>query len=130
MDMLTALQRSGGIEALARQAGVAPPEALEAAKRLLPTILSALRGFPGGRTAMLEMLERHGGIGLAADVMDAAPADEDRGRQLLDELPDKGGAGEDSLGPLLGMLVGGYVAARAAGHGAGPASIEDLLAGT
>ena len=125
--MLTALQRSGGIEALARQAGLAPPDALAAARKLLPALLAAFRGYSAGREELLASLERLGGIGLAAEVMSVEPARQERGRALLDEMPLAGDAGEGPLAPLLAMLVGGYVAARAAGHGSDQGGIEELL---
>ena len=99
MDMLTALQRSGGIEALARQAGLAPPDALSAARELLPALLAAFRGYSAGRDALLASLERLGGIGLAADVMAVEPAGFDRGRTLLAELSIADDMGEDAGRP-------------------------------
>ncbi len=129
MDMLTALQRSGGIEALARQAGVAPPDALAAARQMLPGLLAMLRGFGQGRGALFELLERLGGTSLAADVMSVDQVQSDRGQALLSELAGASETGEGPLRPLLAMLVCGYVAAQAAGHGAGPDAVENLLAG-
>lgn len=125
MDMLTALQRSGGIEAMARQAGLSPSDALSAARKLLPALLAAFRGYSAGREALLASIERLGGIGLAAEVMGVEPARQERGRALLDEMALADDAGEGPLAPLLAMLVGGYVAARAAGQG----GIEELLSG-
>ena len=128
MDMLTALQRSGGIEALARQAGVASPVALVAAKQLLPPLLAALRDFGAGRGALLALFDRHGGASLAAEVMGDDPVSPARGSALLAELG-VGEADERLVQAILAMLVAGYVSALAAGMGAGPGGIGDLLAG-
>ena len=114
---------------MARQAGVSPPEALAAAKELLPSLLAALRGYGGSRDALLAMLVQHGGVGLAAQVMGIDRVQPERGHALLAELFSGGKSDPEVLPALIVMLVGGYVAALAAGHGAGPDGIEALLAG-
>jgi len=136
--MLTALQRSGGIDALARQAGVAPPQAHAVAKAVLPAMLASLRKFAGGREGLVAEFERHGGAGLAAAVMGVEQADIAPGiamrddalgvdSAVLSEIARQAGASSERLLPLLVMLVGGYVSAMAAGHGAGPKGLDDLL---
>lgn len=138
VNMLTALQRSGGIDALARQAGVEPPQAHSFARSVLPAMLQALRNMPGGRAAVLAELDRQGGTALAAAVMAVEPVDASAGQAILagalgaeraslgDIAAQAGGAPERLL-PLLVMLVGGYVSAMAAGHGAGPEGLDALL---
>jgi hypothetical protein len=136
--MLTALQRSGGIDALARQAGVEPLQAHSVAKAVLPAMLTALRNASGGRPGLLAEFERRGGAGLAAAVMGVERTDTVQGQEILDGMlgqdsavlagiAEQGGASSERLLPLLVMLVGGYVSARAAGHGAGPHGLDVLL---
>lgn len=136
--MLTALQRSGGIDALARQAGVDPPQAHSVARAVLPAMMTALRNVSGGRPALLKQFESHGAAGLAAAVMAVEPAEVAPGQAILDEalgedgtlladMAAQAGGSSERLLPLLVMLVGGYVSAMAAGHGAGPQGLDALL---
>lgn len=136
--MLTALQRSGGIAALARQAGVEPPQAHSFTGAVLPAILQALRRMPGGRTAVLAEFDREGGTALAAAVMAVEQADVSPGEAILDgtlgaertvlaDIAARAADCHERLLPLLVMLVGGYVSAMAAGHGAGSDGLDALL---
>ncbi len=140
MNMLTALQRSGGIDALARQADVATSQAMSMTRDVLPTMLAAFRGLGGGRAALLALFERNGGAGLAALIMGVDPVDSSPGRAILAGLPGAESAGLSELAarsgqdgarllPLLVMLVAGYMSAMAAGHGGGPQGFDELLAG-
>ena len=133
--MLTALQRSGGIDALARQAGVELPQALGMARAVMPALLTALRDVQGGRSGLLAEFDKQGGAGLAAMVMGMDRADTAPGMALLEGVLAKDGAGlaaqagasSELLLPLLVMLVCGYASAMAAGLGAGPQGLDALL---
>ncbi|MGE3692629.1 MAG: hypothetical protein AB7F98_14750 [Novosphingobium sp.] len=127
--MLTTLQRSGGIEALARQAGIEPAQALAETKQILPDLLAAYRDYPGGNAALLAMFEKQGGSGLAAEVMAVEPADIAAGRAILASTLGEAVAEKRQTGlwPLLAMLVSGYIAATAAASGPGMQRIDDLL---
>ena len=138
MDLLTALQRSGGLDALARQAGIATPQVHAAARAVLPEMLAAFRNLPGGRAGLLAEFERHGGASLAAAVMAMERADAAPGKTILAHVPGLGnpalaekvaqaGVAPEPLLPLLVMLAVGYMSAMAAGHGAGPQGLDALL---
>lgn len=140
MDMLGALQRSGGIEALARQAEVEPQQALVVAKEVLPGLLAAFRNLAGGRSALLALIEGNGGAGLAAAVMGVERANPEAGQAMLSQVLEQESADLSAaaarfgpraarLLPLIAMLAGGYISAMAAGHGAGPQGLDALLGG-
>lgn len=142
MDWLTTLRRSGGINALSRQLGVAPADVAKGAAALLPALLGGLRqladrlgGGDAGIRALVEELTELGGGQLAADVMAPGPLNSEPGNAILDRTlgPDVArravlieaermdgldqALGERML-PGLAMLVGGYITARAGGSGA------------
>ena len=136
--MLTALQRSGGIEALARQTEVETSRALALVKEILPEMLDTFGNMAGGRAALLAVFEQFGGTGLAAEVMAMERADPAPGKIIVEravgegasalpEIAARSGPSGARLLPLLAMLVGGYVTAAAAGHGPGPQGLESLL---
>lgn len=157
MDWLTTLRRSGGINALARQLGVSPPEVSAGVTALLPALLDGLRqlvdrrgGDGPGMQALVDMLVERGGGQLAADVMGPAALDPTPGnvivsqaigpevarRAVLVEAERLSGLDPvfgDRLLPALTMLIGGYITARALGSGAagsGGAAQLDSLHGT
>lgn len=143
MSMLATLRRSGGIEALARHLQVPPPVAAEVASALLPLVLGAFRRscqVAASRqdiAPLLALLDAIGSADLAVMVMGTAPIDRQLGldvaarvfgsdaavqtvtRVAAQVFPDDGET-ETMLTaalPLLTMLVGGYLAARAVGAG-------------
>jgi hypothetical protein len=151
MELLAALQRSGGIEALARQAAVSTEHALAASKYLLPPLMLALRrhvrASGGGRDGvqrLLDLIAVHGDGALAADVMGMAALDAAPGREILAILfddpdyrrqqialfanPEPLGDGEvEVMFPMLAMLVCGYISAQAKGSGAADSGGLDSL---
>lgn len=142
MDMLATLRRSGGIEALARELGIPSAAAAAGTEALLPAIVAGFRqhrdtegGGEAGLSAVATMLEGLGGGSLAAAVMgpdaaDFAPGNgvlgaifgtKDVSRILADQAAQATGLEPAMLKrmlPLLAMLVGGYLSARATGSGA------------
>ncbi len=140
MAILTTLQRSGGIDALARDLGRVPADAALGVSCLLPAMLSGMRRAAAERGAgltglqsLIESLEALGGGQLAAGLLasdGADPAagyavlrliigDDDRCRELVHACAATSGRSTDELGrmlPLLAKLVAGYVCARNAGQ--------------
>ena len=136
--LLDVLRRSGGLAAIARQLDIAPPEALAAATALLPLVRAGFRrdveraeNRSAGLTAQLEWLQQLGGGALASAVLQNDQAALHRGGAIATrifgpDLTDKvvaAAAAQSELSdeivaqvlPLLAMLSGGYVSARA-GH--------------
>jgi hypothetical protein len=142
MDLRSMLLRSGGIQALARQAEAVPPLVSDATSALLPHVLGAMRDFAegvdagdGGLRGLLTLFEEFGDSNLAAEVMSPEATPDNRGELLLARLfPEPGAralalaaaasnAGEADAAllarvlPQLAMLLGGYFSARAGGGG-------------
>lgn len=141
MDVMEMLRRSGGLEAVSRQLGVPPAVATAGAEALVPAILGGLSkrigaggGGESGLGAILEMLGTFGGGGLAANVLGPDTTDIAKGNEILGQIfgsedvsrsvaadaTGRSGVDEATLKkmlPILAMLVGGYMAARAGGSG-------------
>lgn len=136
--LLDVLRRSGGVVAIARQLDIAPPTALAAATALLPLVRAGFRrdveqadNRSAGLTSQLEWLEELGGGAMASAVLQNDQAGPHLGEAIVarifgpgltqqvvaaasaqSELPSEIVA---QVLPLLAMLSGGYVSARA-GH--------------
>jgi hypothetical protein len=145
MELLATLRRSGGINALARQLDVPPATATAGVKALLPVMLSGFRDYTNGLDRLVDLLAQHGGAALASAVMSVEPTDSAPGSAIVGKLfPDSAKlstelqlaadeAGSDGqflaqLSPLLAMLIGGYVAARAAAGGLSESELKTLFA--
>jgi hypothetical protein len=142
LDLLDTLRRSGGLEAVSRQLGIPPAMASAGAEALLPAILGGFRkrteaagGGEGGLGSLIDMLGQLGGGALAGNVMGAEPTEPARGNDVLGQIfgskDVSRSVAQDAAGktgidpatlkamlPLLAMLVGGYLSARAKGSGA------------
>ena len=144
------LRRTGGINAVASELGLPAGEALTLVEILLPALVGAFHlhcrnagGGEAGCRATLAVLRRSGGGALAARIMAPEASDPAEGRVLLETL--LGGVGAaaalvaalaqrngldagsvDAVLPRLAMLVGGYVAARAAEQPDG-CRLDDLI---
>lgn len=156
MNWLATLRRSGGIHALARQIGSTPSDVLAGADALLPSLLDRTRTFVTehgggqiGAKALLDMLAELGDGNLAAEIMGPGPLDPAAGEILLGRLYPSAQERAEAVGQAaaagpegadvallerlhapLAMLLGGYIAARAAGSSApasGIAAIAELL---
>ena len=143
MDMLATLRRSGGINALARQLGEPPAAAKAGVQALLPLLLAGFVHYSGKLPEVLHIFSDLGGGGLAAQVMGFEPTSPAQGMALLgrvigDSDAIRGAIDADSEGgadtamlermlPLLAMLIGGYVAARAAGGGMRIGELEAIF---
>jgi len=154
MDMYATLRRSGGIDALARHLGLSPAEGAAVARDLMPHVLPLFRrqfeaagGGVRGLAALADWLAPFGGSGLALAILGPEPIAAVRHLQVAAGLLD---GTDGAIGlveaarrhsavpartlaaavPLLLMLVGGYLAARAeAAGGIDADEIPELLAG-
>lgn len=141
VEVMEMLLRSGGIEAVSKQLGIPPAMALAGAEALVPAIIGgfgkqagASGGGDSGLEALLGMLGSLGGGALAASVMGPEETDIARGNEVLGQIfgskdvsrsvaaDAAGKTGIDpallkKMLPILTMLVGGYLSARAGGSG-------------
>ncbi|MDE2436151.1 MAG: DUF937 domain-containing protein [Sphingomonadales bacterium] len=145
------LRRSGGLDALSKQLDVPPAVAAAGAEAVLPAILGGFRkhtenagGGEVGLGNLVEMLGSLGGGGLAANVLGPDPTDIGKGNAMLEQIfgskdvsrsvaADAAGrtgiqtATLEKMLPILAMLVGGYLSARAGGSGTqGSGGLGDL----
>jgi hypothetical protein len=153
MNWLATLRRSGGINAIAHHLGMSPIDAGAGIAALVPALIAGLRdycaksgGGDAGLRALVAFLNELDGGDLAAQVMGQDPLRIEAGNTLLDRLfgesrtetvdnaersTDVARDVLDELLPPLAMLVGGYIAARVTGSGAGgiahPSGLEELL---
>jgi hypothetical protein len=142
LELLNALLRSGGFEALARQTGCEPVVVTDVAGILIPDLFDAMRAYVrvhgGGDTgvlAMLDMIDSLGDGDLASDILSHAKVAPDAGQALLAQFYSDTASREGALGkiafesghdrevvrriaPYAAMLLSGYLAARASGSGA------------
>jgi hypothetical protein len=141
VDMMEMLRRSGGIEAVSKQLGIPPAIASAGADALVPVILEgfgkqagAAGGGESGLGALIGMLASLGGGALAANVLGPEATDIAKGNEVLGSIfgskdvsrsvaaDAAGTTGIDpavlkKMLPILAMLVGGYLSARAGGSG-------------
>jgi hypothetical protein len=140
MTILATLRQSGGINALARQLGQPPAVTMLAANALLPGMVERFRHCNGGMHGLLQLLGEAGGAAMAQAIMSEDKVDVQPGMLLLAGIgnagPIAGGSPpETGLAPdiearlttLLAMLLGGYLAALAAGGGLTEAELSELL---
>lgn len=141
MDVMDMLRRSGGVDAIAKQLGIPPATAAAGAEALLPAIVGGFRkqgeavgGGDAGLGGLIGMLGALGGGRLAANVLGPEPTETARGNEVLGQIFGSKdvsrtvaghAAGQTGLDPallkqmlpILAMLVGGYLSARAQGSG-------------
>lgn len=142
MDVMDVLRRSGGVEALAKQLGIPPAVASQGAEALLPAILGGFKkqsdaagGGEPGLGSLIGMLGGLGGGALAANVLGPEETDVAKGNDVLGQIFGSKDVSRSVAGhaagqtgidpetlkkmlPILAMLVGGYLSARAQGAGA------------
>lgn len=138
MDILTTLQRSGGIDALARELDLVPADAALAIKCLMPGILDGIRrtgeahggGLAGLQVIVSALNELGGGqltVSLLAGQVQSATVGAatlavllggaDQAEPLLENCKGIGGLSSEALRnmlPLLAILIAGYICARTA----------------
>ena len=140
MDMMSALDEEGGVEAISRELGVDQQTAQSGVGALLPAILDGLRGQTGaiggqesGGLGSLgglgTILSSLGGGSLLSNVLAPAPTDVSRGNEVLGTIfgdkdtsravaadaAQKSGIPADLLKkmlPLVAMLAAGYLSKR------------------
>lgn len=158
LDIMDMLRRSGGLEAVSKQLGVPPATAAAGAEALVPAILggfskhsAAAGGGESGLGSLIDMLGAIGGGTLAANVLGPEATDISKGNDVLGQIfgskdvsrsvaaDAAGKTGIDpevlkKMLPILAMLVGGYMSARAGGSGAegsgGLGGLGSLLGGS
>lgn len=157
-DLLETLRRSGGLEAVSRELGVPPATVVSGAEAMLPAIVGGFRkhveAAGGGETglgALVGMIGSLGGGKLANEVMQPHPSDvspgnamlghifgsKDVSRSVVEDAASRTGIDPVTLKqmlPLLAMLIGGYLSARAGGSGAagsgGLSGVGEILSGS
>ena len=139
MDLVSILQQSGGITAIANQLGIPPAMAEAGASALLPAIVGGMNnhadangGGEGGLGSLIGMLGGLGGAGLAGNVLGDEPTNVDQGNSVLGQIfgskevsrtvadHASGQTGIDpailkKMLPILAMLVAGYLSHQAGG---------------
>ena len=132
-DLISMLQQSGGIAAIASQLGVSPEVAEAGAAALLPAVVGGFSkhadnagGGEGGLGSLIGMLGGLGGASLAGNVLSPEPTDVDKGNDVLGQIfgskdvsrtvatHASGQTGIDpallkKMLPILAMLVAGYL---------------------
>lgn len=150
MDLLSALLRSGGFEALSRRAGLDVSTINDIAGVMVPDQFEAMRRFVrihggGGQgvDALMAMLDEHGDGDLAAAMLSHDPVSPDPGRDLNRRLYPGPSAHDDAIGriafesghdretvaqlaPYAIMLLGGYLSARSGAGAQAPAGTRGL----
>ena len=147
MDMMSALQQAGGIEAVSRELGVDSSTAQSGIGALLPAVLAGVgaqaENHPQGLGGLGAILGSLGGGGLLSNVLGSEPTNVDQGNTILGKIfgskdgsravaadaSQKSGIPPELLKkmlPIVAMLVAGYLAKHAttpatanAGAGAG-----------
>ena len=138
-DLISMLQQSGGIAAIASQLGVSPEVAEQGAAALLPAVVGGFSkhadnagGGEGGLGSLIGMLGGLGGASLAGNVLSPEPTDVDKGNDVLGQIfgskdvsrqvatHASGQTGIDpallkKMLPILAMLVAGYLSHQANG---------------
>lgn len=132
MEMMNALDDSGGVEAISRELGVDQQTAKSGLSALLPAVLDGLRGQTGGGGGLGGLgaiLGSLGGGGLLSNVLAPQPTDVSQGNDVLGKIfgskevsrevaadaAQKSGVSSDLLKkmlPIVAMLAAGYVAKR------------------
>lgn len=150
MDVMDVLRRSGGVEAISKQLGIPPAMASAGAEALLPAILGGFKkhgteagGGETGLGSLVGMLGGLGGGGLAANVLGPEETDVGRGNEVLGQIFGSKDVSRTVAGhaaaqtgidpallkkmlPILAMLVGGYLSARAQGPGSDQGGLGGL----
>ena len=138
-DLISMLQQSGGISAIASQLGVSPEVAEQGAAALLPAVVGGFSkhadnagGGEGGLGSLIGMLGGLGGASLAGNVLGPEPTDVDKGNDVLGQIfgskdvsrkvatHASSQTGIDpallkKMLPILAMLVAGYMSHQASG---------------
>ena len=136
-DLISILQQTGGIAAIATQLGISPQVAEQGAAALLPAVVGGFSkhadsagGGEGGLGSLIGMLGGLGGAGLATNVLGPEETDVGKGNDVLSQIfgskdvsrtVASHAAGQTGLDPallkkmlpILAMLVAGYMSHQA-----------------
>lgn len=140
LAIIDTLHKSGGISALSRQLGASPAETMAAVDVLIPGLIADFQNYGGGMQGLLELIEAAGGGALAQAIMGHEPLDPQPGIELLAQIQNSAVSDSADLAvsaieadlrqrmmPMLAMLLGGYLAARAASGGLDLSGLSSLL---
>lgn len=139
MNIMDIIQKTGGIESLARELGVDRTTAKSGAEALLPAVMGGFKKNAqsgGGMGGLIGMVGQMGGGGLLDNVLSSGPTDTGKGNEILGQIFGSkevsrtvaGNAAEKSgvdpsilkkMLPMLSMLVAGYMAKQAGGASGG-----------
>ena len=146
MDIMSALQQAGGIDAVSRELGIDSSTAQAGVGALLPAILAGVGGkaesHPQGMGGLGLILESLGGGGLLANVLGAEPTNVDQGNDILGQIfgskdgsravaadaAQKSGVSPDLLKkmlPIVAMMVAGYLSKHATAPATANAGAND-----
>ena len=138
-DLISILQQTGGIGAIASQLGISPQVAEAGAAALLPAVVGGFSkqadtagGGESGLGSLIGMLGGLGGASLATNVLGPEPTEVDKGNDVLGQIfgskdvsrtvatHASNQTGLDpallkKMLPILAMLVAGYMSQQAGG---------------
>ena len=114
---------------------------MAAADALLPELLEDFQNFRGGMAGLLKLVNAAGGGAMAQAIMIGEPVDAQPGIMILAKVQGLGAVAREArpgvaliapelrqrMLPLLAMLLGGYLSARASSGGLDKAELSDLL---
>lgn len=154
MDLVSAFESNGGVDAVSRELGVDKQTASKGIGALLPSVLEGIRGqatggapagspASGGIGGLLSMLGSLGGGGLLNNVLASEPTDVSQGNNVLGKIfgskdtsravandaAQKSGLSPDLLKkmlPIVAMLAVGYLATH--GRSSQPAAAGEAPA--
>ena len=154
MDLVSAFETNGGVDAVSRELGVDKQTASKGISALLPSVLEGIRGqatggapagspAAGGIGGLLSVLGSLGGGGLLNNVLGSEPTDVSQGNNVLGQIfgskdtsravandaAQKSGLSPDLLKkmlPIVAMLAVGYLATH--GRSSQPAAAGEAPA--
>lgn len=150
MSILEILQKSGGIETMARELGVNESVAQAGAAALLPSILGGFKkttqAQPGGLDGLGGLLGQLGGGGLLDSVLGTQPTPVSQGNEILGQIfgskevsrtvaagaEQQTGISSDLLKkmlPVVAMMVAGYMAKQGGDDSGSGGGIGGLIGG-
>ena len=143
MQITDLLAGTGGLDAIARELGIAPQQAASGAEALAPALLEGFRRQAQGGGGLMDILGQLGGGGLLDQVVSPTPTDVTAGNEVLGQVfgsreVSRGVAQEASatsgldpallkkMLPMLAMVLAGFLSKSSAGGAAGGGGLGGL----